>query len=134
MEFPESGAYLKNIMIFCGYKTPETITKLNDPKELNKMFKTVVELQELVPDHEKDEMFGIFRRNPSLLKILPGIEMEFKNLLPKIATTSNNFQQETTCQQSNFNRRKNGETSTFGGRSYRKDAPLVSKRASNSIC
>ena len=69
---------------FCGYKTPEAITKLNDPKELNKMFKTVVELQELVPDHEKDEMFGIFRRNPSLLKILPGIELEFKNFVKKV--------------------------------------------------
>ena len=72
---------MKNIMIFCGYKIPEAITKLNDPKELNKMFKTVIELQELVPDHGKDEMFGIFRRNPSLLKILPGIEIEFKNFV-----------------------------------------------------
>ena len=81
MEFPESGAYVKNIMIFCGYKTPEASTKLNDPKELNKMSKTVIELQELVPDHEKDKMFGIFRRNPSLLKILPGIEIEFKNFV-----------------------------------------------------
>ena len=95
MEFPESGAYVKNIMIFCGYKIPEAIAKLNDPKELNKMFKTVIELQELVPDHDKDEMFGIFRRNPSLLKILPGIEMEFKNFVKKVeillprATTSN---------------------------------------------
>ena len=44
------------------------------------MFKTVIELQELVPDHDKDEMFGIIRRNPSLLKILPGIKMEFKTL------------------------------------------------------
>ena len=82
-------------MISCGYKTPEAITKLNDPKELKKMFKTVRELQELVPDQDKDEMFGIFRRNPSLLKILPGIEMEFKNFVKKVeillpwATTSN---------------------------------------------
>ena len=84
MEFPESGTYLKKIMIFCGYKTPGAIVKLKDQKEIAKMFSTVIELEELIPEHERDQMFGIFGRNPSLLKILPGIEPEFQNFVRKV--------------------------------------------------
>ena len=83
-EFPESGAYIKNIMIFCGYNNRESIIRLKDENEVSKMFSTVIELQELVPEHQKDEMFGIFRKNPSLLKILPGIEQGFQRFLKKV--------------------------------------------------
>lgn len=48
------------------------------------MFKTVVELEELIPEEEKDEMFGIFKKNPSLLRILPGIEPRFQTFLKKV--------------------------------------------------
>ena len=71
-------------MIFCGYKTPGAIVKLKDQKEVAKMFNTVIELEELIPGHERDQMFRIFRRNPSLLKILPGMEPEFQNFVQKV--------------------------------------------------
>ena len=73
-------------MVFCGYNNIESIIKLKEEQEVSKMFKTVVELQELIPEEEKDEMFGIFKKNPSLLRILPGIEPRFQTFLKKVET------------------------------------------------
>ena len=71
-------------MIFCGYKNPEAIVKLKNQKEVAKMFNTVIQLEELIPEHERDQMFGIFKKNPSLLKILPGIKPRFQSFVRKV--------------------------------------------------
>ena len=69
-------------MNFCGYCNRASILKLKDKDEFKKMFKFVVDRQELVSD--KNKMFGIFASNPALLTILPGLEPTFKRFLSKV--------------------------------------------------
>ena len=71
-----------HIMKFSGYDNLESILKLKCKKEINKMFKFVVKRVTLVQD--KDDMFGIFAEDISILEMLPGLKPTFKRFLGKV--------------------------------------------------
>lgn len=67
---PESGQYIVEVMKFCGYSDLESISKLNNPKE-------------------REKMFGIFWEVPDKLRILPGLEQNFKRFLEEVEKVKN---------------------------------------------
>ncbi len=71
--FPPSGNYIKNILKFSGYDTPESIIKLKDEAELGKGFDFVKSVSDIVPNTE--EMFGIFCGNPQSVVLIPGLKV-----------------------------------------------------------
>ena len=83
-EFPESGEYIMHIMKFCGYKSRDAILRLKDEQEVTNMFKTAIELQELIPEEDRKITFGIFEKNPTMLKVLPGVDPGFKRFLKMV--------------------------------------------------
>ena len=82
--FPSNDTYLKNLMLFCQYTHREAILRLKDGDEVKRMFQSVLELEELIPDEQRRDMFGIFERKPSLLRILPGLQPGFKRWLQEV--------------------------------------------------
>ena len=85
-----------HIMKFCGYKSRDAILRLKDEQEVTNMFKTAIELQELIPEEDRKITFGIFEKNPTMLKVLPGVDPGFKRflkmvegLVPKTVTKKN---------------------------------------------
>ena len=60
--FPPKCHFLRNIVRFAGYETKESAMKLRTEDERTKMFDFVKCMIDIVED--KDEMFGIFKRNP----------------------------------------------------------------------
>lgn len=80
--FPSNSKYIMNIMKFCGYDNRESILRLKCEKEVSKMFKFVVDREKLVTN--KEEMFGIFAADVTLLTILPGFKPTFKRFLTKV--------------------------------------------------
>ena len=71
--FPPSGNYIKNILKFSGYDTPESIIKLKDEAELEKAFDFVKSVSDIVPN--TTEMFGIFSGNPESVVLIPGLKV-----------------------------------------------------------
>ena len=61
---------MKNILKFSGYKTVESVLKLRQNEELDKAFSFVSEIVE-----NKEEMLGIFYKNPEKLMLIPGHEV-----------------------------------------------------------
>ena len=52
------GNYLKKIMEFCGYTRKESIVKLKEKDEMDKMFTFVKSMSEVIED--KHAVFGVF--------------------------------------------------------------------------
>lgn len=66
-------------MLFCCYNTIVSIIKLKEEQVVSEMFKTVVELEEIIPEEDKYQMFGIFKKNPTFLRIYPVSNLDFRN-------------------------------------------------------
>ena len=81
-------------MQFCGYYNRVSILRLKDKSEVSKMFKFVIDRQELVED--KKPMFGIFATNPSLLTVLPGLKPILKRFIGKVEDLVPKKQSSTT--------------------------------------
>ena len=73
-----------HIMKFCGYKSRDAILRLKDEQEVTKMFRTAIELQEPIPEEDRKITFGIFEKNPTMLKVLPGVDPGFKRFLKMV--------------------------------------------------
>lgn len=71
--FPPQGNYLKNILKYSGYETYESIIKLKEKEELEQVFEFVKSMCDVIPD--KEEMFGIFSRNPQKTMLIPGLKV-----------------------------------------------------------
>ena len=70
---PPCGNYLKNIMQFCGYARKESIIKLKEKHEVDKMFAFVKSMSEVIED--KQAVFGVFSKCPDKVMLLPGLEV-----------------------------------------------------------
>lgn len=70
---------MKNILKFSGYETYESIIKLKDKEELAQVFEFVKSMSDVVPD--KEEMFGVFSRNPQKTMLIPGLKVITFNIL-----------------------------------------------------
>ena len=81
---PEDGEYLMNIMKKMGFKCRDAILRLKNDDILQKMFKEIQELQGLIPAHERQSMFGMFEKDPSLLRVLSGVRPGFDRFLKKV--------------------------------------------------
>ena len=68
---PERAAYLRNLSQYAGYETPDSVAKLSDDGELNKVFEFMKSISEIVEN--KEEVYGIFHKNPQKLTLLPGL-------------------------------------------------------------
>ena len=89
-----------NIMKRMGFKCRDAILRLKNDELLQKMFTEVQELEGLIPTHERQSLFGIFEKNPSLLRVLPGIRPGFdrflkkvEELIPKVTTQTSSKRQ-----------------------------------------
>jgi hypothetical protein len=71
--FPPRGQYIKHILKFSGYETIESVLKLRQKEELEKAFSFVKAVSEIVEN--KEEMLGIFYKNPDKLMLIPGHEV-----------------------------------------------------------
>lgn len=67
-----SSKYVMEILRFCGYETYDSVIKLKKPGEIEKMLNFVKENVELIDD--KSKILGFFEKDPSKLKLLPGVE------------------------------------------------------------
>lgn len=70
---------MKNILKFSGYETYESIIKLKDKEELAQVFEFVKSMSDVVSD--KEEMFGVFSRNPQKTMLIPGLKVITFNIL-----------------------------------------------------
>ena len=75
---------ISDLMVFCHYTNRDAILRLKDEDQVKKMFENVLELEELIPDEQRADMFGIFERKPSLLRILPGLQPGFTRWLQEV--------------------------------------------------
>ncbi len=71
--FPPKALYLKNILIYCGYDTPEAVLKLREHGELDQVFTFMKSISDIV--EEKEALFGIFQKEPQRLCLLPGLKV-----------------------------------------------------------
>ena len=83
--FPEQDTFIPNIMKFCGYLNGNSILKLKNESEVQKMFEYVVKMAELI--HDKQAIFGIFAPKPTLLSEMgmpPGTWSTFERFLDRV--------------------------------------------------
>ena len=66
------GNYLKKIMELCGYTRKESIVKLKETDERDKMFTFVKSMSEVIED--KHAVFSVFSKCPDKVMLLPGLE------------------------------------------------------------
>ena len=79
--FTESGVYIKNMLIFSGFLTRESLAKLEKKEELEKIFEFIRDMADDLDEGERRNLLGVFHKNPNKLKILPGLEEIFKTFL-----------------------------------------------------
>ena len=72
--FPAKGNYLKNILIFTGYETCESILTLSNENELNEVFGFIRETLDLIDESDKKRMLGIFEKLPQKVSLLSGLK------------------------------------------------------------
>lgn len=84
---PPNANYVKECIKLSGYDNVESIVKLGDEKEQNKMFQFVVDMKDAVPDPKAT--FGIFEKKPESIKLLPGLEPIFKKFIDKVKNFAN---------------------------------------------
>ena len=107
---PKSGQYLKSIMELTGYNNIQSISRLKDPKELQAMFNFAADVADGIPNRE--EVYGIFSKNPKSLRLLPGIEEAFKSFLNEVHKLKPpNGQSSTTKQSSKLKRKAEAKVS-----------------------
>ena len=70
---PPKASYIKNMLKYCGYETPEAVSKLAEDGELEKVFEFMKSISSIVED--KKEVFGIFHQDPQKLTMLPGLKV-----------------------------------------------------------
>jgi hypothetical protein len=82
----EDNTFLKHILKFSGYETIESVLKLRQKEDLEKAFSFVKAVSEIVEN--KEEMFGIFYKNPDELNMLiPGHEVHLMEYTLSIITS-----------------------------------------------
>ena len=69
-------------MEFAGYQTRESVARLRNANELQKMFDFVVEMADVIND--KNIFGGIFEFKPDKVRVLPGLEPVFKRFLDEV--------------------------------------------------
>lgn len=107
---PKSGQYLKSIMELTGYNNIQSISRLKDPKELQTMFDFAADVADGIPNRE--EIYGIFSKNPKSLRLLPGIEEAFKSFLNEVHKLKPpNSQLSTTGRSSKLKRKAEAKVS-----------------------
>ena len=84
---PPRGAYLIEIMKFCGYDEVDSVLLLREEDERTKMFDFIKEMVDIVDDKEKT--FGIFATVPEKVRILPGVERKFEDFLDEVQKLKN---------------------------------------------
>lgn len=82
--FPSHGKYIKEMMIFCGYQSRESILKLKDNEEVQKMLKFTIQNEAVLEGDERKKVFGMFYKQPNLLSIKPGLEPVFKRFISQV--------------------------------------------------
>ena len=73
--FPVKGQYIKNILIYSGYETFDSIIKLKDDSELTEAISFVKEMSEIMDENERGrtlESLQIIRINLELYLVLGG--------------------------------------------------------------
>lgn len=70
---PAKATYLRNILQYAGYETLESILKLSEDGELESVFDFMKSISDIVEN--KEEIFGIFHKNPQKLALLPGLKV-----------------------------------------------------------
>ena len=70
--FPPKGQYLKNILIYSGYETYESIITLKEQTEVDAMISFIKDMSDIID--EKEEIFSIFSQHPQKLMILHGFK------------------------------------------------------------
>ncbi len=71
---PEKAAYLRGLFQYAGYETPVSVAKLSDGGKLDKVFEFMKSVSDIVEN--KEEVFGIFHKNPQKLVLLPGLKVK----------------------------------------------------------
>ena len=61
---------------YCGYETPEAVSKLAEDGELEKVFEFMKSISSIVED--KKDVFGIFYKDPQKLTLLPGLKVSIR--------------------------------------------------------
>ena len=79
---PNNAEYLKNIMKFSGYETFESVIRLQNKDEIQKMFDFVIMMKSVVENSH--EMFGIFSTIPEKVMILPGLVPVFEKFIQSV--------------------------------------------------
>ena len=79
---PPTRQYLKNILIYSGYETYESIITLTEQTEVDAMISFIKDTSDIID--EKEEMFSIFSQHPQKLMILPGLKPILSKFIEKV--------------------------------------------------
>ena len=115
--FPVKGQYIKNILIYSGYETFDSIIKLNDDSKLTEPISFVKEMSEIMDENEKRENFGIFANHPDKLRIIPGLKpvisrfIESVEKLTATESTAKCHQKASASKEKSTKRKKQSENS-----------------------
>ena len=83
--FPPKGQYLRNILVYSGYETYDSIVKLNENTEMNEVFSFVKNMSDIMDEKEKEEIFGIFSKYPGKVMVLPGLKSVVSKFVDSVA-------------------------------------------------
>ena len=79
---------MENILLYSGYETRTSLLKLRQRDKLGKVFAFIKSVSDLVED--KNEMFGIFSKNPEKLTLLAYYCTDMSRMLKKVTTFNAN--------------------------------------------
>ena len=139
---PPRGAYLIEIMKFCGYDEVDSVLLLREEDERTKMFDFIKEMVDIVDDKEKT--FGIFATVPEKVRILPGVERKFEDFLDEVQKLKNpvrkvgkeNRKRKNTdpeTKKSNKKTEKQPRTETVESLTFQMDKWLLKKKMSKAF-
>ena len=112
--FSLKGEYIKNILLYSGYETIDSIMNLKNDCELTEAISFVKDMSELMDENEKKANFGIFSKQPEKLKVIPGLKpvvLRFIESVEKItkAESTVKFHQNATSKKKSTKRKKESE-------------------------
>ena len=90
---PGTGQYIVEMMEFCGYSDVDSVLRLREPEERNKMFDFMRDMAETMGDEDKKKLFGIFWKIPHKVRMLPGVEHRFNQFLKEVEILKNPIKQ-----------------------------------------
>ena len=109
--FSLKGEYIKNILLYSGYESIDSIMNLKNDCELTEAISFVKDMSELMDENEKKANFGIFSKQPEKLKVIPGLKpvvLRFIESVEKItkAESTVKFHQNATSKKKVRNEKK----------------------------